>query len=189
MNLKKIALIVFIIPWHASFATEKNEAGYQFYARTIDAKSGYFEFTYINTSDFAQCILAADFEMNLLGDSLIVKDSRMNPVSYIGPMGSISAYSSKKFIILAPGMKTLSSIYLNKFYKIKKVKEIYISYRIPVIPCASLLDEYIKIPPAEFIKGTNANFPMEEKTMLERNYPDWAKQGFIATMEPLSIPR
>lgn len=172
-----------------SFAEEDNSESYQFFARTIDNKSLFIEFTYVNTSVTSQCVLASDLEMNLLGDFLTVKNVSMSPVRYIGPMGSLSSYHPRKFIVLAPGMKTISSIYLDKFYKVKKLKMMTLSYRVPVISCADILERHIQMPSPEFLKGTSANLTSEEMAALKHNYPDWSKYGFVATLEPLTIRR
>lgn len=178
-----------MLSFEMSFAEEDNSENYRFFARIIDEKSLFIEFTYVNTSVNSQCVLASDLEMNLLGDFLTVKDTLMNPVRYIGPQGSLSSYHPRKFIVLAPGMKTISSIYLDKFYKVKKLKMMTLSYRVPVISCADILEQHIQMPSPEFLKGTSANLTSEERSALEHKYPDWNKYGFVATLEPLTIRR
>lgn len=187
--MKIIFFIMIILSSGVIFAEEYNSEGYRFFARTIDEKSLFIEFTYINKSVNSQCILASDLEINLLGDFFTVNDVSMSPVRYVGPRGSLSSYHPRKFIVLAPGMKTISSIYLDKFYKVKKLKTMTLSYRVPVISCADILERHIQMPSPEFLKGASVSLTSEEKAKLKHNYPDWNEYGFVATLEPLTIRR
>jgi hypothetical protein len=171
------------------FADSEYSVSYKFNAKLNDPKTGYVDLYYFNTSSYAQCILASDFEMKLPGDSLILKDGAGVPIKYIGPMMSLSVFNPQEYLIIPPGMKTMTSIYLNEYYRIKKLKTISFGYRIPVIPCEKVLKKYVRTPHPSFIKDKVHSYEAEKTEVFKTDYPEWTEFGFIANLEPLLIER
>ena len=164
-----------------------NDSSYEFKIRSINKKKYLFGIIYQNKSKIAHCLRIEDFELDLTGDSLYVFFENGLLAKFIGKNRPIDN-EPKEFIILPPGEEARGAIYLNKYYKIKN-ESVIVSYSVPVIPCTDLMQQYVKIPPTEFLKD-KINDPNNVKTdVFSEDYPIWAREGFIAITNRLLVKR
>ncbi len=171
----KIFLFIFIVVLHFSFESvfAAEHSAYTFKAHQTKlegSRERLIDFLYTNTSSEAQCLRFEDMELKLTGDSLYVS----------------------VFIVLPPGAETRGNIYLDKYYDSKR-REVYVSYKIPVVFCKRLLQGYIEIPPTDVLKDklNNKNNQVgassEIENLLRNRYPEWTQHGFIAESETVHV--
>ncbi len=150
------------------------------------------DFVYKNTSSEAHCIRNEDMELKLTGDSLYVSLKDKKPVKFIGKNLPSDPMVPFVFIVLPPGAEARGNIYLDKYYDSKR-RDVYVSYKIPVVFCKRVLQGYIEIPPTDVLKdkltsedfSLNASGSIEEA--LKKRYPEWTQDGFIAESETILV--
>jgi hypothetical protein len=147
------------------------------------------DFVYTNTSLEAHCIRNEDMELKLTGDSLYVSKKDNEPVKFIGRNLTYDPTVPYVFIVLPPGAEVRGNIYLDKYYG-SKSQEVYVSYKMPVVFCKRLLKGYIEIPPTDVLKDKLNNRRESNgsiENVLEKRYPEWTQNGFIAESETLLV--